>query len=456
MFDLVHLRLLAGNGGNGRVSFRREKYVPKGGPDGGNGGQGGSIYLRANKSLNSLQHFAGVKEYVAQSGQAGGAKNQIGRDGEDIYLDVPVGTRVWLVGENRVSRIRRVFRPHEGQAEPVIKHQILTLSVKGGRPEALPADEIAPLKLDNAEGAVAPDPATPAPAAPAGAAAVSATMLTDSPTAASAAAAEPQVLRSASSKLQALEQLPKVVLIELTTDGQTVRVAQGGTGGRGNTLFKSSRNTTPITAEYGTSGERKEVILELRLIADIGLVGYPNAGKSTLLSVVTRANPKIANYPFTTLEPNLGVMFSAEAGGRDLIMADIPGIIEGASQGKGLGYDFLRHIQACRVLVFVLTLEESIIFDPAESPVTKAAQLWQQYQILAGELASYDPALADRRRLLTLSKADLYPPELVAAVQAQFSQAGESVLPFSAAARLGLNELQQQLRSILRDAERSP
>ncbi len=427
MFDLVQLRFIAGNGGNGRVSFRREKYIPKGGPDGGNGGQGGSIFLRANKGLNSLQHFAGVKEFAAKSGQAGGARNQIGANGEDLYIEVPVGTRVWLVAENRMSKIRRTFRPHEGQEEPTIKHQLLTLSVKGGRPDLLPVDELQPINLER-EGEDA---------------------VTHLDVSSQGESLEPQVFRSESLKNRRLKDIPKLLLVELVEDGQEVLIAKGGEGGRGNTLFKSSTNTTPITAEYGTPGERKEVILELRLIADVGLVGYPNAGKSTLLSVITRANPKIANYPFTTLEPNLGVMFSDEAGGRDIVLADIPGIIEGASQGKGLGYEFLRHVQASQVLLFVLSLDEPVIYDESFSDQEKAQMVWDQYQVLRTELKEFDESLLERPTVLSLSKSELYSPELVSMIKDRFAEHHMEILPFSSLTRQHLDTLQHTLRVAL-------
>jgi GTP-binding protein len=424
MFDLVQLRLLAGNGGNGRVSFRREKYIPKGGPDGGNGGHGGSIYLRANKSLNSLQHYAGMKEFVAQSGQAGGAKNQIGADGQDLYLEVPVGTRVWLVAENRVSRIRRRFHPTEAQSAPTLKHQILTLSVKGGRPDPLEPDEMEQVNPDIERDEVIENDAQ-----------------TESH--------ETTVQRSSSLKNKRLKDIQKILYAELLEDGEELLLAQGGEGGRGNTLFKSSTNTTPITSEYGIPGEQKEIILELRLIADVGLVGYPNAGKSTLLSVITRANPKIANYPFTTLEPNLGVMFSEEAGGRDIVLADIPGIIEGASEGKGLGYDFLRHVQACQALLFVLSLDEPVIYDESVPNDQKAILLWDQYTVLRKELQDYDQELAQKAMVVSLSKAELYDSELLVSIQQQFKSNGLHILPFSSLTRQGLDELQHTLRSLL-------
>jgi len=424
MFDLVQLRLFAGDGGNGRVSFRREKFIAKGGPDGGNGGYGGNIYLKATRGLNSLQHYAGVKEFVAKSGEPGGAKNQIGAHGQDLHLEVPVGTRVWLLADNRVSRIRRRFHRSEAQAEPNIKHQILTLSVKGGRVEPIVPDELEPVKPNEEREAV---------------------ITNDEQT----ESHETVVQRSTSLRNQRLQDMNKLFLVELLEEGEEVLIAKGGEGGKGNNLFKGSTNTTPVIAEYGIPGERREVILELRLIADVGLVGYPNAGKSTLLSVITRANPKIANYPFTTLEPNLGVMFSEEAGGRDIVLADIPGIIEGASHGKGLGYDFLRHVQACKALLYVLSLEESVIFDEDVATNDKADMLWQQFEVLKKELKDYDESLIEKSIVVSLSKAELYDAELQERIKDTFASHKVEIVAFSSLTRQGLDELQHQLREFL-------
>lgn len=414
MFDLVQLRLNAGNGGDGRVSFRREKFVPKGGPDGGSGGNGGDVILRATRTHNTLQHFAGVKEYAAQSGQPGGPSHMEGTNGDDLVIEVPVGTRVWLTGENFTSKVRRTYRVHEGQARPEIKHKKYFTSVHGGRYEPLPVDEIEPIVDPAAESEDSHE--------------------------------KKHLLRSDSLKNVRFQDIPKLLLVELVEEGQTFVVCRGGEGGRGNDTFKSSTNTTPIEAEYGTLGERKAVLLEMRLIADVGLVGYPNAGKSTLLSIVTRANPKVANYPFTTLEPNLGVMFSEEAGGQDIVMADIPGLIEGASQGKGLGYEFLRHVQASRVLLFVLSLDEAEIFAEG-SDEDKAKQLWLQYQVLLDELKNYDLGLIDKPVLVSLSKADLYSQELIQEIVAFFRNHDSEVLPFSAVTRSGIPLLQHALRA---------
>lgn len=414
MFDLVQLRLIAGNGGNGRVSFRREKFIPKGGPDGGNGGNGGDVILRATRTHNTLQHFAGVKEYAAESGQPGGPSHMEGNNGEDLVIEVPIGTRIWLTGENFTSKVRRTYRAREGQVKPEIKHKRYFTSVHGGRYEPLPVDEIEPIEDVSSEEQGSHE--------------------------------KKHITRSDALKNVRFQDIPKKLLVELLEEGQTYVVCRGGERGRGNDTFKSSTNTTPIEAEYGTHGERKSVLLEMRLIADVGLVGYPNAGKSTLLSIVTRANPKIANYPFTTLEPNLGVMFSEEGEGQDIVMADIPGLIEGASEGKGLGYEFLRHVQASRVLLYVLSLDEAEIFSK-ESDTEKAKKLWLQYQVLVDELKNYDVSLIDKPVLVSLSKSDLYSPELTKTIVTHFRGHDVEILPFSAVTRSGIQLLQQALRA---------
>jgi len=420
MFDLVQLKLISGNGGNGRVSFRREKFIAKGGPDGGNAGDGGNIFLRATQKVNTLQHFSGVKEFTATAGQGGGKQNMEGHNGESLYLEVPVGTRVWLTGENTISKKRRVYKPREGRLEPVLQPKLFFLTVNGGLPEVREPDDIKPIQLDREPDAVTEDEDHQV---------------------------DELIFRSESLKNVRLQDIPKLQLVELNKEGETVLICKGGRGGRGNMLFKSSTNTTPIEAEYGEFGEQKAVLLEMRLIADVGLVGYPNAGKSTLLSIMTRANPKIASYPFTTMEPNLGVMFSNEGDGRDIVMADIPGIIEGASRGKGLGYEFLRHIQASKVLLFVLSLDETVIYQEDSADFNKAELIWQQYLVLEKELESYDQTLKAKPRLYGLSKSDLYSPELIAEVQKLFSSYQKEILPFSSLTRQGTQLLQHVLRS---------
>jgi GTP-binding protein len=281
-FDEVVIELSGGKGGDGVIHFRREKYVPRGGPDGGDGGRGGDIILQVDKHLNTLSNFRHQRYFKAQDGTRGKGKNQTGASGDDLYIPVPPGTMVF----------------------------------------------------DDADGKL---------------------------------------------------------LGDLTAEGQTLLVCKGGRGGRGNTRFKTSKNKTPRIAEKGEPPEERVIRLELKLIADIGIIGVPNAGKSTLLSVVSNAKPKIAPYPFTTLQPNLGVVdldFDLQ-----LILADIPGLIEGAHRGEGLGHDFLRHIQRTRVLIHLLD-------GLADEPFIDFAQI-------NTELALFDPALGDKPQIIVLNKMDM-------------------------------------------------
>lgn len=413
MIDLVKLLLKAGDGGHGRISFRREKYVPRGGPDGGKGGKGGSIIIRATDSRTTLQHLSGVKQIESEPGQPGGKRKKIGKDSSDVVVEVPVGTKVWLLAENTASFKRRQRTELE---------------------YALPRGEVNFEKYFVAqEGEWIPE-------------------------------REPDDVRWLNPTDEVVEQrelaehfkkLEKEDLIELTKDGQEVLIVQGGFGGRGNEFFKASDKTTPLEAEYGTFGEQKVVVLELRLLADVGLVGYPNAGKSTLLSVLTEARPKVGAYPFTTLEPHLGIMHLDEGNrGTDIVIADIPGLIEGASQGKGLGHLFLRHVEHCRTLVFLVYLDESLVFNNEISPEAKAESVWEQYQQLDRELAEYSPDLLVKPRLIALSKTDLYTDELIAAVKQKFATEGVSkLILLSAPIQAGIAQLQQALKQQLQLGE---
>jgi GTP-binding protein len=282
--DYAEIEVAAGDGGNGAVSFHREKYAPKGGPDGGDGGKGGDVYIRASANLATLLDFRYKKKFKAQHGQRGMKNNCYGSDGESIYIDLPIGTVVTDLDLN---------------------------------------EKIA----------------------------------------------------------------------DLTTDGQLVLIAKGGKGGRGNPHFKSSTNQTPRHAEPGQAGYHRRLSLELRSIADVGLVGFPNVGKSTLLSRVSAAHPKIADYPFTTKVPNLGIVRLPNY--NSFVMADIPGLIEGASQGKGMGIQFLRHIQRTRILVYLLDVTSP---DPAK-----------ELKVLRAEMKSFDPSLINKPSLIVFNKIDLLP-----------------------------------------------
>jgi len=324
--DEVHLTVKAGKGGDGMMHFHREKYVTRGGPDGGDGGPGGDVVLAVDPKLNTLSYFHHQRSFHAEDGARGGTNNRTGKSGADMVLGVPRGT---LVRE----------------------------------------------------------------------------------------AASGQLLG------------------DLTEPGQQLRVARGGRGGRGNPHFASSSNQAPYVAEKGEPGEARELELELKLIADIGLVGVPNAGKSTFLAASTAARPKIAAYPFTTTEPNLGV---ATLDDTLLVLADIPGLIEGAHRGVGLGFAFLRHIQRTRVLIHLLD-------GSGESPVADFSQI-------NSELALFDPRLNSKPQVVALNKMDL--PEVQArweGVRRDLAQRGVELMPLSAATHKGLREVMARAAQLLRD-----
>lgn len=295
--DYVKFCSRSGAGGAGSMHFRREKHVPKGGPDGGDGGRGGHIILRGNTQMWTLLHLKYKKHVIAESGKSGEGGRRTGADGKDVILEVPLGT----VAKDAETGEKR---------------------------------------------------------------------------------------------------------FEITEDGQEVVLTKGGRGGLGNHHFKSSTNQAPHYAQPGEEGIEEWIILELKLLADVGLVGFPNAGKSTLLSAVSAAKPEIGDYPFTTLVPNLGVVSYRDD--RSFVMADIPGIIEGAADGKGLGIRFLRHIERNPILLFVI---------PAD-----ADQIKKEYQILLGELEKYNPELLDKKRLLAISKSDLLDEELMQEMQAEIPE----------------------------------
>ncbi|KEF34498.1 GTPase [Deinococcus sp. RL] len=326
--DVLDIEVAAGNGGDGSMSFHRAKYLEKGGPDGGHGGRGGSVILRAIQGVESLERLVGRRKFKAENGAYGEGRLRQGADGADLYIDVPVGTTA--------------FDRDTGK-----------------------------------------------------------------------------------------------VIADLVRVGQEQVIARGGLGGRGNSTFVSSTRQAPRFAELGTPGQKRRVRLELRLIADVGLVGYPNAGKSSLLAGLSRANPAIADYPFTTLSPILGVVERAQ-GDERFTMADIPGIIEGASEGKGLGLEFLRHISRTRLLVYVL--------DVTRNPV-------EELRALQGELRAYDPSLLENAAAIALNKVELVEEDLVAMVEDELAEFGLPVLPVSAKTGAGLLELREALFQLLPDRE---
>ena len=321
--DYVKICSRSGSGGAGSAHFRREKHVPKGGPDGGDGGRGGHVILRGNKQLWTLLHLKYRKHVVAGKGENGQGGHRSGANGEDQVLEVPLGT---------------VARSSE------------TNNIK----------------------------------------------------------------------------------FEITEDGEDQVLTPGGRGGLGNDHFKSSTNQSPRFAQPGEPGVEEWVVLELKLLADVGLVGFPNAGKSTLLSVVSKAKPKIANYAFTTLTPNLGVVPYRDD--RSFVMADIPGIIEGAAEGKGLGIRFLRHIERNSVLLFLL---------PAD-----ASDLKKEYDVLIEELSKYNPELLDKKRMIAMSKRDLLDEELFTELREEIDFEVPVVF-ISSINNYGITELKDRLWELL-------
>ncbi|MBU1085119.1 GTPase ObgE [Patescibacteria group bacterium] len=339
MIDYAQIYIKAGDGGDGKVSFRREKYISKGGPDGGDGGDGGSIYFMVDKDLNTLMPFQFKKKFEAERGQVGGKAKKHGKDGVDLIIKVPPGTRVKI----------------------------------GSR-------EFDMIKVEDKVG-----------------------------------------------------------------------VAHGGTGGLGNWQFRSSTNTTPMLAEKGTLGEEREVVLELKLLADVGLIGMPNAGKSTLLSVLTKARPKIANYPFTTLEPNLGVMVYGKGSElehrkvpnlKTLVLADIPGLIEGASRGKGLGHTFLRHVERCGLLVHVLD-GARLLEEPSRTDLDGSEVLLKDYEVIRKELGEYSDKLVEKSEIIVLNKIDVLSKTQINKVKKLLKVTNLELICVSGATGEGLDELRR-------------
>ena len=323
--DYVKMFVSSGNGGKGSVHLHREKYITKGGPDGGDGGRGGHVIVRGKSNLWTLLHLKFRKHSRAGHGGHGSSGRSFGSDGEDVYVDVPLGT---------------VIRDTETND----------------------------------------------------------------------------------------------ILFEITEDGEEIIVAQGGKGGLGNWHFKSSTNQTPRYAQPGIPMEEKYITMELKVLADVGLVGFPNAGKSTLLSVVTSAKPKIADYEFTTLKPNLGIVKYRDF--QTFVMADIPGIIEGAAEGKGLGHYFLRHIERNSILLFMI---------PAD-----AKDIKKQYDILLDELRRYNPEMLDKERIIAISKSDMLDEELQAEMKIELDN--ELPIPYlfiSSVAQKGITELKDVLWKML-------
>lgn len=323
--DYVKVHVASGNGGKGSAHLHREKYIEKGGPDGGDGGRGGHVIMRGNSNLWTLYHLKFKKHFKAGHGEHGSSGRSTGADGKDVYIDVPLGT---------------VVRDTE----------------------------------------------------------------TDQ------------------------------VIFEITENDEERIIVKGGMGGRGNWHFKSPTNQTPRYAQPGTPSEERRITIELKILADVGLVGFPNAGKSTLLSVMTSAKPKIADYEFTTLKPNLGIVEYRDY--QSFVMADIPGIIEGAAEGKGLGHYFLRHIERNSILLFLI---------PAD-----ASDIAKQYEILNSELKRYNPEMLDKDRLIVISKCDMLDQELEAELTAELKEKlSEDFMLISSVSQKGLMALKDKLWKML-------
>ena len=323
--DYVKINVASGKGGKGSTHLRREKYVAKGGPDGGDGGRGGHIILRGNSQHWTLYHLKFKRHFKAEKGNDGGKNRITGSNGKDVFIDVPLGT--------------------------VVKNTI---------------DE--------------------------------------------------------------------KIIFEITGDGEEKIICQGGKGGRGNWHFKSSTNQTPRYSQPGLPNEEMQITLELKVLADVGLVGFPNAGKSTLLSVITDAKPKIADYEFTTLKPNLGIVKYRNF--KTFIMADIPGIIEGASDGKGLGHYFLRHIERNSTLLFMIPSDSDDIVN--------------SYNILLKELKKYNPEMLDKSRLIAITKSDLLDDELMDEIRLEIrDKIKEEFIFISSISNVGLVELKDKIWEML-------
>ena len=326
--DYVKINICSGNGGKGSAHFRREKYITKGGPDGGDGGRGGHIIFVTDKSLWTLYHFKFKKHFKCGHGGDGSGSRSTGADGEDVIIRVPIGT--------------------------VIKD----------------------FKTNN-------------------------------------------------------------IIYETIEDGEEKIILKGGKGGLGNWNFRSSTNQAPRYAQPGIKGEEKQLVLELKLLADVGLVGFPNVGKSTLLKTLTSAKPKIGNYEFTTLKPNLGIVEYRDF--KSFVIADIPGIIEGASEGRGLGHYFLRHIERNSVLLFLLSSESDDIV--------------KQYEVLLNELKKYNPELLDKQRLIAISKSDLLDEKQISKIKKNISNKIKNV-PFefiSSVSNIGLIEIKDLMWKVLNE-----
>jgi GTP-binding protein len=326
--DEAVITVRSGKGGRGCVSFRREKFVPRGGPDGGNGGDGGDVIALASSRLLSLYDFRLKRLFEAQNGQGGQGSQRHGRGGEDLLLELPVGTQIFAFSDGRKGEL----------------------------------------------------------------------------------------------------------IGDLAEDGARAVIARGGRGGKGNEHFKSAVIRTPRFAQPGEPGEERVLALELKILADCGLLGLPNAGKSTFISRISAARPRIAEYAFTTLEPNLGVMIDDADPGRRMVIADIPGLVEGAHSGRGLGHRFLKHVERARFLAHILSFQDICLDDP-----------WAGFALINNELALFSPELAKRPQIEIINKIDLAPPEALARLRRRAGEEGRALHFVSALSGEGVEEVAERM-----------
>lgn len=406
LVDVAEFSARGGSGGKGAISWRREKFIQKGGPAGGNGGNGGSVKLIVDEQIKTLRFFAGKDRFTAPSGMGGSKAKRHGEDAVDLVIKVPMGTVVKISPKRFNLLTGRKWYGDESQEEFWTKFK---------------ADPVPCQTIEERWPTYASTTSRSLPVRP----------FRES----EASVGEPNWIEVA----------------DLSEPGQEMVLAKGGRGGLGNTHYKSSIVTTPKFAQMGENGEQFLVRLELKILADVGLVGMPNVGKSTLLSVLTAASPEIANYPFTTLSPNLGVMENDHSRGESsphlgsgIILADIPGLIEDAHKGKGLGIDFLKHVERCQVLVYVLAPE----FNNLESNNQTSSELWKQFQIVKKEVESYSDTLLNKKSMVVVNKMDLMTSDKRQVISQYFKDKGVEVQMVSGSTHEGIEGLKSKMHQL--------
>lgn len=404
--DEALLEVQSGSGGDGNVSFRREKYIPNGGPNGGDGGRGGDIVLVADTNVATLLDLKSARRIKAADGEPGGGTDKKGSSGAPVEIRVPVGTLVYALEDLPVARSAS---RHIGSYTGAAPGEDIGEGEDDFEPGDAPDGSVDAIGEDDARDGnsrlieIEPEEADEAQAA---------------------SLIEQEFLRGDASDGELAP------IADLTRHGQRIVVARGGRGGLGNARFKTSTRQAPDFATPGKPGQCRRIRLSLKLMADVGLVGFPNAGKSTLLRRISAAKPRVANYPFTTLVPSLGVV---ERGERRCVVADIPGLIEGASEGAGLGHQFLRHVERTRVLIHLLDVEAMLL---------QGRDLQADYVAIRRELGRYRPELLERHEIVVLNKCDLiHDPAQLADLEARLAKQGLSPLRISGATNLGIDAL---------------